>query len=468
MGLSPARRCALKVVRRVREKESFAPEAMQSAVSRAKLSPRDKAFATRLAYGTIAARGTLDELVATELSRPEDTLEEVKDALAIAAYELFFEGTEPYVVVNQGVDLVQFAISAKVSSKNYVKKMGGFSNAVLRRLSEKRDILFPGGDPQADIEAAARLYGHPVWLAQLLQSEYGVQAAHDVMAVNNEPAPLYVTHFPFLESEKQSLEVLTQADISFSSAGIEGAFCIEDRAQFWALDAEKRRSFVAMDLAAQQIVALCKARPDQKILEVGSGRGTKSLALAASARRLGGPADIVGVDLYDFKAQVAQKAAADYLAQEVRYLTLDVLKQSAAQRLSDFAGCAQFDTVLVDAPCSGLGTLRRAVDKRWKLSPDDISQLAGLGLQMLKWSSNMVVQGGTLIFATCTIGHEENQSVIRKFLTSPEGQDFSIEALESSDVATVFADALTSEGYLNALPKSQGPDGHFAVRMKRK
>jgi len=463
MGLSPARKTAFKVVQRVREKDSFAAEAMQSAVSRAKLSPRDKAFATRLAYGTIATRGTLDELVATELSRPEDTLDEVKDALAIAAYELFFEGTEPYVVVNQGVDLVQFGLATKVGSKAYAKKLGGLSNAVLRRLSEKRDTLFPGGDPNTDVEAAARLHGHPVWLAQLLQSEYGVEAAQAIMVVNNEPAPLYVAHLPFLESEKQSLAALTEAGISFSSAGIEGAFCIEDRAQFWALDVEKRKSFAAMDLAAQQVVALCRAQPDQKILEVGSGRGTKSLALAANARRQGGPASITGIDLYDFKTQVAQKTAVDYGVREAHYLTLDVLKHSAADGLSDM----QFDTVLVDAPCSGLGTLRRGVDKRWKLSTDDISQLAKLGLHMLKWSSKAVVTGGTLIFATCTIGHVENQSVIKDFLASPEGQNFSVEPLEISDVADVFASAITSEGYLNALPQSGGPDGHFATRMRK-
>ncbi|MCL2402789.1 MAG: methyltransferase domain-containing protein [Coriobacteriia bacterium] len=465
MGLSPARRLAFKVVRRVREKDSFAPEAMQSAVSRAKVSSRDKAFATRLAYGTIAARGTLDELVATELSRPAETPADIKDALAMAAYELFFEGTESYVVVNQGVELVRFASSYSNANP---RNMGGLSNAVLRRLSEKREHLFPGGDPKSDIAAAARLQGHPLWLAKLLQNEYGIEIANRVMAVNNEPAPLYVAHLPFLQSEKQSIAQLDAAGIGWKPTGVEGAFLIEDRAQFWTLKPEQRASFVAMDLAAQQVVALCQARPDQHILEVGSGRGMKSLALAASARRQGGPATIKGLDLYDFKTKVAQKEAANFGVHEIDYLTLDVTKVSAAENLKKQAGRTSFDTVLVDAPCSGLGTLRRAVDKRWKLQPEDITQLAHLGSKMLNWSSQFVTSGGTLLYATCTIAKEENQIVVQNFLVSEQGQNFVVEPLASGEVADDFAQAITPEGYLNALPSSDGPDGHFLTRMKRK
>ncbi|MCL2745960.1 MAG: methyltransferase domain-containing protein [Coriobacteriia bacterium] len=460
MGLSPARRLALKVVRRVRERDSFAPEAMQSAVSRAQVSSRDKAFATRLAYGTIATRGTLNELVATELSRPDDTPGDVKDALAIAAYELFFENTEPYVVVNQGVELVRFATRSKTYS--------GLSNAVLRRLSEKRNQIFPGGDPLSNIAAAARLHGHPLWIAELLQEEYGAEAAGRVMAVNNEPAPLYVAQLPFLQSEKQSIIALEAAGIEWESAGIQGALLIKNRAQFWALNPTQRKSFVAMDLAAQQVVALCGVRPDQRILEVGSGRGMKSLALAASARRLGGPASLIGLDLHDFKTKVAQRAAAEYGAQEVSFVTLDVRKASAKEYLENQAGQSKFDTVLVDAPCSGLGTLRRAVDKRWKLQPEDVNQLAQLGLKMLNWSSQFVVPGGSLLYATCTIAEEENQKVVHKFLDSPQGKDYAIEPLGSNELAPSFSSAITPEGYLNALPQSEGPDGHFAARLKRK
>jgi len=464
MGLSPARRLAFKVVKRVREKDSFATEALQSAVARAKLSARDKAFATRLAYGTISVRGTLDELVATELSRPNDTPDELKDALALAAYELFFEGTEPYIVVDQGVELAYFAMKSKTYR--------GLANAVLRRLSEARDELFPGGNPLQDVQAAARYYGHPLWLAELLREQYGAELANEVMAINNEPAPLYVAHLPFFESEHQSLTTLGKFGVAWSETGIEGAFLIEDRAKFWGLDPDYRRSFVAMDLAAQQVVAFCKAHPDQNILEVGSGRGTKSLALAAAARRLGGPAKITGVDLYEFKTKVAQKTAQGYHAQECDFLTLDVTKRSAIDRLREHcategASEVEFDTVLVDAPCSGLGTLRRAVDKRWKLKPEDIEALSKLGLNMLKWASACVRPGGALIYATCTISREENQDVVQAFLGLPEGQDFAIEATLLDELAPAFAEAITSEGYLNALPQSEGPDGHFAVRLRR-
>ncbi|MCL2379326.1 MAG: methyltransferase domain-containing protein [Coriobacteriia bacterium] len=428
MGLSQGRKIALKVVRRVRDRQSYAAETMQSVLqqvgAKMKVSPRDKAFATRLSFGTIATRGTLDELVAAELSRPESTPDEVKDALAIAAYELFFEGTEPYVVVDQGVEMVRFA----TQSKTY----NGLANAVLRRLSQRATDIFPGGNPLTDVVAQARLYGHPVWMAELLRSEYGVQTAGDIMAVNNEPAPLYVAHLPFLQSEKQSLAILDAAGISWEDAGLAGAVLIHDRSAFWALPADQRKSFTAMDLAAQQVVALCQARPDQSILEVGSGRGTKSLALAAAARKLGGPARITGVDLHDFKTKLAQRTADEYGVREVRYITADVTKHSAAGIMERQNVHPSFDTVLVDAPCSGLGTLRRASDKRWKLKSADIPQLARLSLQMLSWSAQLVADDGTLLFATCTINREENSEVIAAFLKTPTGQGFQVEPVQKS------------------------------------
>ncbi|MCL2680833.1 MAG: methyltransferase domain-containing protein, partial [Coriobacteriia bacterium] len=339
----------------MRERQSFAAETLQSTLQQAAaarpLSARDKAFATRLAYGTIATRGTLDALVATELSRPADTPDQVLDALAIAAYELFFEGTEPYVVVNQGVELVAFA----ARSKTYK----GLANAVLRRLCDQRDDLFPGGDPLTDAAAAATLYGHPLWLAELLREHYGVQTANTLMAVNNEPAPLYIAQLPFLQSQKQAIAALTAAGIATEDAGLEGALLVHDRSAFWALPAAQRASFVAMDLAAQQVVALCKAVPDQSILEVGSGRGAKSLALAAAARRQGAPARITGIDLHDFKIQIAQATARDYGVREARFLTADITKQAAISTCEQHNVALPFDCVLVDAPCSGLGTLRR-------------------------------------------------------------------------------------------------------------
>ncbi|MCL2525574.1 MAG: hypothetical protein FWE46_00770 [Coriobacteriia bacterium] len=464
MGLSPARRLAFKVIKRVREKQSYAAEAMQSALVGANIDPRDKAFATRLAYGTIATRGTLDQLVATELSKPEATPDDLKDALALAAYELFFEKTEAYVVVNQGVELAYFA----TNSKTY----RGLANAVLRRLSEKREKLFPGGDPETDLNAAATLYGHPLWLARLMEDQYGAKRAREMMATNNEPAPLYVAQLPFLRSEKQSLAALEAAKVGYKSAGVEGAYQILDQAKFWAMPAELRASFVAMDLAAQQVVDLVKAQPDQQLLEVGSGRGTKSLVMAAGARRRGGPAQIVGLDLYEFKNQVALRTAQSYGVREARYLTIDVKKQSAYERLEKglLTGGVRpsFDSVLIDAPCSGLGTLRRGADKRWKLSPDDLIALAKLGSRMISWSAALVKPGGRLFYATCTIATVENQSVIERFLATAAGKEYEVEPFTESEVAPPFVDALGKDGFLNILPSSGGPDGHFCARLKRK
>ena len=519
MGLSPGRKLAYKVVNRVRSKDSYAAETMQSLATSADISSMDKAFATRLAFGTIACRGTLDELVATELTRPASTPDTVKDALAISAYELFFEKTEPYVVVNQGVELVRFA----VKPKNKAKAFAGLANAVLRRLSENRDKLFPGGDPHVDISAAATLYGHPLWLAEMLKSQYGIQQANKIMAINNEPAPLYLATLPFLEAKADSLKVLASANIDYqqldssgvtsleNSTAVPFALRIEDKSDFWAIPALVRSSFIAMDLSAQQVVSLVGAQKGQNILEVGSGRGSKSLLIAAHARnkvcsciedasssddfsvvtsapfsaaevdeqaqirQTAQSARILGIDLYDFKTRLATKNAAKYGVGEASYLTLDVTEKGASKKLLDSLEITTaekktecFDTVLVDAPCSGLGTLRRSIDKRWKIRPEDITALAELNLQMLCWAAPFVKANGLLIYSTCTISSEENQDLVESFLNSTPGEDFFVDPVKSCELANVFEGDITTEGYFASLPKHDGPDGHFAARLRRR
>jgi len=471
--LSRARLIAYWAIQRVRERNAFAHEALQTVIKQTKPSARDKAFATRLTYGTIATRGTLDDLVATRLKSPESTPDSVRDALAIAAYELFFEGTDAYVVVDQGVELVR---KASKSSRHT-----GLANAVLRRLAENKTTLFPGGDPLLDSAAQARLYGHPLWLAQRLRACFGPTKAGELMAINNTPAPLYLTDLlgschPERRGEAPESNLSeAKAGVSRGScvmhmhaaSGLSAAYHVPDQSAFWALPPEERQGLIAMDLAAQQVVELADARPGQRILEIGCGRGSKSLALAASARRKGGPAEVVGVDIYQFKIDVARKAAQQQGFTELQFLTLDATAPDAEAQMKEAGILPSFDTVLIDAPCSGLGALRRTPDKRWKLRSGDINELVMLNKTLLAQSVDFVKVGGLLLYATCTISPEENHELVKAFLETPAGGAFQLEAIGPTDVSEVFAQGISDEGFFATLPQMDGPDGHFAARLRK-
>ncbi len=206
MSASPARKVAREVVTRVRERSAYAHELMDSALRAAKLSPADAALATRLAYGTLQAEGTLIEAIDRYLGgkRVEPR---ISDALRVSAYEILFMRSEKRAAVHQGVELV----------REVRKQAAGLANAVLRRLAEDASS-FPWGDPKTDVRALARMHAHPVWLANLWVEELGRETAEQVMAANNTPAPLYLAANTFAGTVDAAREGL-RADGALPRAG---------------------------------------------------------------------------------------------------------------------------------------------------------------------------------------------------------------------------------------------------------
>ena len=196
MSASPARRVARDVVTRVRERSAYAHELMDSALRAAALSPADAALATRLAYGTLQAEGTLAEAVDRYLGgkRIEPR---IADALRVSAYEILFLRSEKRAAVHQGVELV----------REVRKQAAGLANAVLRRLAEDAPS-FPWGDPRTDTQALARLHAHPEWLAKMWIDELGRDLAEQVMAADNTPAPLYLAANTFSASAEAARQGL--------------------------------------------------------------------------------------------------------------------------------------------------------------------------------------------------------------------------------------------------------------------
>jgi 16S rRNA (cytosine967-C5)-methyltransferase len=419
-------------------------------LSRAKLSPRDAAYATRLAYGTVACRGTLDEVVARYVTG--SSLEpQVSDALALSAYEILFTRTPPRAAVSEGVELV----------RSLQPRAAGLANAVLRRVAEAADD-FPWGDPGTDVAALARLHGHPLWIAQLWVDELGFETAAQVMAADNEPAPLYLAHLPFESAFEAVLDTLGLDGAEPSECPVPG--CIRAdvaAAAVRSLTLQNHQVLVA-DAGAQFAAYVVHAVPSQMIVELGAGRGTKSLLLAGAAYLAGGVAEIVAVDTHSFKLESLLAIAEKTGAKGISAVVADATDSSA----SGMPARASVDTVLVDAPCSGLGTLRRHPDRRWRARPDDIGTLAALGTSLLNTAAVLVKPGGFVVYSTCTIAQGENADVVDAFLASEQGEGFTIDRLEA-DIPEQWRRFSTPQGYFQSLPETGGADGHFVARLKR-
>lgn len=443
---SPARQAALRVTSIVRERDAFAQELIHKYIDSSRMSREDRAFATRLTLGVVSSYGTLDDVINRCLDRVSDINDDVRDALRISTYEIIFLKKEPHAAVSQGVELV----------KTIAPKASGLANAVLRRIADKAH-KFPFGDPRTDIEAFARLHAFPEWLAKRALLDLGPEATRDYLAGSNEPAPLFVAINAAKADESEVVETIVAAHgdpvaVSVNGEEIPGCYCLsEGRVLF---DGRVRHmiqtgQLLVSDASSQQIARL--VLPEEKpasLLEVGAGRGTKTVLIQSDAqRRYGSQIDeYVTVDNLEFKTNITAERAEEYGIHVSESITGD------ATALDDVVGERAFDVVFIDAPCSGLGTLRRHPEIRWRLNPEKIDEFAKTGLALLKSASTHVAPGGSIVFSTCTITRAENIDVVKAFLASDEGASFSLAPIGG---APCFNPAL----------KPGSPDAHFAVRL---
>ncbi len=451
MSVSTARRLAREVLTRVREQSSYGHEVLSAALRAASLSSDDTAFATRLAYGALQTQGTLDEIIDRHVGGKR--LEpRVRDALLVAAYEIVFLHTEDRAAVHQGVELV----------KTVRPQASGLANAVLRRIAEEAPE-FPWGDPGSDDAALARRHGHPQWLADRWIRELGRETAAAIMAADNEAAPLFLTANPFVLSYDEA--VLRLSDDGAEPQPCIPAGCILAREPGRAVrgSALANGSVMAVDAGAQFVATLALASPDATIVEIGGGRGSKTILLQGAAIEAGGPARITTIDVHEFKTRLLVERLASNGVPGVVALTGDA---TDIPSIDGVPQPATVDVVLIDAPCSGLGTLRRHPEKRWRLTEAEILELADLGRRMLMSAAPLVRPGGFVVYSTCTLVDAENADVISAFLASEQGSAFSIDPLNEA-VPVGWEGFVTPEGFFRSLPEQGGPDGHFAARLVR-
>ncbi len=437
--LSPGRAAACEIGRIVREREAFVSEVTPSVIAKHEgISPEDAAFATKIARGVTSTLGTLDEFIDRNLRSPEDIQDDVRDALRVSAYELLFLGKDAYAAVDQGVELV----------RSVQPKASGLANSVLRKMSTSAK-KFPYGNPDLSLQVLARSQAFPLWFAKRLMNEMGLKQATEFMRASNADAPVFIAVNPIKADESEVVEVFDQAgSLMEPSATVPGCYLVKDarvlrkpavRALF------ENGSVCVSDESAQAIAALaCPEGDVEAFLEIGAGRGTKTILVQGNAvRKFGRTIPMVSVDDHAFKGELLAKRAAAYGIESVRPLTAD------ARKLSEKLPEASFDAVLVDAPCSGAGTMRRHPEIRWRLTAEQIEEMAAIEYDLLAEAAKMVKPGGTLTYATCTVFEAENAQVVDRFRRTKFGEAFEIE----ETIATTLS--------------ASGADAHYAVRMKR-
>jgi 16S rRNA (cytosine967-C5)-methyltransferase len=420
-AIAPARACAYAVVRRVFERGAYADQALHAQAGG--LDPRDRALAMRLAYGAVQRKATLDHLIERLSERAPGRLQApVVAALRLGLYELVYLGGSPdYAVVADAVEL----------AKTHARAGHSLVNAVLRRAAREGPGALLDELSDETPEQASVLHSHPEWIARLWWDQLGAKDARALMARDNEPAELAVrantllVDAPTLAAELLSggagdgehsseptatqnphrrvgdaAPVKSRADPQIPEAlVVEGPFDVQ-ASPLWRAGA-----FVAQSRAAMLVARALGPRPGERILDLCAAPGGKTTHIAALMENRG---EVVAVERNPRRARALARTARRLRATNVR---IDV----ADAALWTTAG-GRFDRVLVDPPCSGLGTLQARADLRWRVTPDGVRAMARAQAAILAAGAAALRPGGVLVYSTCTISPTENERLIAAFL----------------------------------------------------
>lgn len=451
MSVAPARRAALAVLQRVRERGAFGPETLDAVLNRSSLSAADTAFVTRLAYGTLEVMGTLDDALDRYLERPRDLEPRVRDALRLGAYEILFARTPARAAVNEAVDAVKHARP----------QASGLANAVLRRLAADAGS-FPWGDPDTDDDALARATGNPRWLTDLWVRELGRPTATIALGAGLEPAPLYLLHNPARGSFEDALSALESDGAAPRAVDPPGCILAGSARAAVTGRALSEGLVLVADAAAQIAARVLSPTPGSVVVDVAAGRGTKTAQLQGLAMAAGGPARVHALDIHAFKTALLSERMTALAIPGVLPVTGDATALATVEGLPA-PGTA--DSVLVDAPCTGLGALRRRPEKRWRLEERDGSRLSALQRAMLEQAADLVRVGGLVVYSTCTVSRIENHDVVSGFL---DGRAGTFETADlSASIPQEWAADIGPEGWYQSVPRPGGPDGHFVAALRR-
>jgi 16S rRNA (cytosine967-C5)-methyltransferase len=436
-GVSPARACAFAVVRRVFEHGAYADRALNAEASG--LTPRDRALAMQLSYGTVQRRATLDH-VASELSRkPLTQLDPpVLAALRFGLYQLLLmRGVADHAAVNESVEL----------AKRDTRAGASLVNAVLRRAAREGHAILDGLDDHTPTSAAIR-WSVPEWLARQWFEELGADQARALLRRVNEPAESALRVNSLVSDADEVVSLLpvpARTDPAIPEAIVLGHAFDAHGSELW-----RDGAIMPQSRGSMLVARVLDPSAGDRVLDLCAAPGAKTTHLAALIEDRG---EVVAVERHQGRANALASTCARMRAGSVRVEVADATAIAAAPR---------FDRVLVDPPCSGLGTLQSRPDLRWRARPGAIAELAELQVRVLAAGAAATRPGGTLVYSVCTISRAEGQDVIERFLAEHPG--FAADHLDGDQPGW----STSANGrYLQLLPHLDHTDGFFIARLRR-
>ena len=443
--MESGRELAIKILNRIQNEGAYSTLAVKKALED-KCERKDSGFIRELVYGVLENQRLIDEIVKESSSVKIRKIHPIiLIILRTAIYQLLFMNTVPEsAIVNEAVNL----------AKKYGHRgTTGFVNGLLRGVSSKKAYFKSEEYMSQECELGIR-YSHPDYLVALWRTQYGLEFTKDLLKANNSVPPFTIRNNT-LKIDSTDLISILEAEGYETEPGKYSKDCIiiKNPRSMTRLSAYTDGLFTIQDEASMLVTEVLNAQKDSLILDVCSAPGGKATHIA---QWIGDKGTIIARDIYPHKLKLIEELSLRLGIKSIKSEIWDAKEPDDRLKY-------KVDYCLVDAPCSGLGLIRRKPDIKWTRTSEELIELSRLQTIILKTASNYIKPGGTLVYSTCTINRQENLDVITNFLR--ESTDFRLVPIELANGVKISA--TQDSGYLELYPNIHGTDGFFMAKMVR-
>jgi 16S rRNA (cytosine967-C5)-methyltransferase len=437
-----ARRLAVRILGRVFGSDSYADILLDSAYKKTPIPQKDRALCTEIVYGTLRWWKKLNWILERQYRGDWNRVPDpVRRSCEAALYQvLFLEKVPSYAAVDAAV---------RIAAETENGKWKGTVNAVLRTVLRTPDSLKVPYDPQNPAHAISVEWSHPQWLVQRWIDRFGLDRTVSICRADND-RPRVGIRVNRLRTDRAAVkrELADQGIQAEENPYLDDFLEIQKIGNLISTQGFSDGLYSVQDISAGLVGKLVDPKPGESILDLAAAPGGKTTYLAELS---GDRADITAVDIRKSRLSMVEENRERLGLNSIRTVAMDG-RGPIDQR---------FDKVLVDAPCSGLGTIRRRPELKWRKKPEDIANLVSIQNELLDSGSAALKPEGVLVYSTCTVLEEENRGIVHRFLNAhPE---FTVEPAE----AFVHPDLVSDSRFIETWPDVHGTDGSFAVRLKR-
>ncbi|MEW6701710.1 MAG: 16S rRNA (cytosine(967)-C(5))-methyltransferase RsmB [Bacteroidota bacterium] len=434
---------AVKILNRIDRTDAYLDKLLDIELKNSNLTGPDKSLLFEIVHGVTRWLGRIDWILnGFYKGQFSKCIPNVKNAMRVALYQILFLDKVPdYAAVNEAVEFVK---------RLQGQKPADLTNAVLRNIIRSKDsIRYP--EPAEDIVAyLSAYYSHPSWLVKRWVNRYGKEETEKLLVANNSKPSLVIRVNGLVSSVDEMKSLLNSVALKFSGGKYLPEFLrmnvlsnITDWEYF------HKGYFSVQDESTGLPIKLLDVRPELRILDLCAAPGGKTAFIADVMQNKG---EIVALDRFESRLKILQKNLNRLKVTNVTTLPVDA---------NEFEDPNGFDRVLVDAPCSGLGTLTKKPDLKWKRDLGDLRNIVNIQYELLKKGASLLKTGGVVVYSTCSIEPDENFEIIKKFLS--EHANFKL--INAGEIFS--AELIDENGCVQTLPHLHGIDGSFAAKLER-